>query len=100
MDVPQGGRLVCRKTGDEVAVSIRPETIRLSAAEANPGTVGNRLSGTVRNVAFLGDACRVDVQVGERLLQVKGAPDFAVADNAAVALVFEANNTLAVPKAG
>ena len=54
----------------------------------------------VRNVAFLGDACRGDVQLGERLLRVKGAADFAVSDNAEVELVFDANNTLAVPKAG
>ena len=51
-------------------------------------------------MAFLGDACRVDVLVGETLLQVKGAPDFALADNVEVELVFDANNTLAVPKAG
>ena len=104
VEVARGGRLACLKTGtmqtgDQVAVSIRPETIRLSMAE-DPGSDGNRLSGTVRNVAFLGDACRVDVQVGERLLQVKGAPDFAVSDNVEVHLLFEPNNTLAVPKAG
>ena len=104
VDVPQGGTLACVKggamqTGDQVAVSIRPETIRLSTTNLDGKTGGNRLSGTVRNVAFLGDACRVDVQVGERLLQVKGAPDFAVSDGVEVALVFDANNTLAVPKA-
>ena len=60
----------------------------------------NRLSGKVRHVAFLGDACRVDVLVGETLVQVKGAPDLALADNVEVELVFDANNTLAVPKAG
>ncbi len=105
VEVAEGRRLVCRKNGamregDDVAVSIRPETVRLSAAEAERREGGNRLSGTVRNVAFLGDACRVDVQVGERLLQVKGAADFAVSDNVEVDLVFDANNTLAVPKAG
>ena len=88
------------RNGDQVAVSIRPETIRLSTTEQDQGEGDNRLSGTVRNVAFLGDACRVDVQVGERLLQVKGAADFAMADNVEVALVFDANSTLAVPKAG
>ena len=88
------------QSGAEVAVSIRPETIRLSTADQERGTGVNRLSGKVRHVAFLGDACRVDVLVGETLLQVKGAPDFALADNVEVELVFDANNTLAVPKAG
>ena len=102
VEVAQGCTLACLKTGamqsgDRVAVSIRPEAIRLSAAE--PGAGGNRLSGRVRHVAFLGDACRVDVLVGESLLQAKAAPDFAAPDDLEVDLVFEANHTLAVPKA-
>ena len=105
VEIAQGRRLACMKTGAlqngaEVAVSIRPETIRLSQADQTRGTGDNRLSGTVRHVAFLGDACRVDVLVGETLLQVKGAPDLALADNVEVELVFDADNTLAVPKAG
>ena len=102
VEVAQGRTLACLKTGamrngDRVSVSIRPEAIRLSTPE--PGAGGNRLSGSVRNVAFLGDACRVDVLVGESLLQAKAAPDFAVPDDVEVDLVFEANHTLAVPKA-
>ena len=102
VEVSQGCTLACLKTGamqvgDRVAVSIRPEAVRLSAAD--PGAGGNRLSGSVRNVAFLGDACRVDVLVGESLLQAKAPPDFAAPDNVEVDLVFEANHTLAVPKA-
>ena len=97
VEIAESGRLACVKngamqTGDQVAVSIRPETVRLSTTGQDRGTGANRLSGTVRNVAFLGDACRVDVQVGERLLQVKGAADFAAPDNAEVELVFDANN--------
>jgi len=68
VEIAQSGRLACVKngamqTGDQVAVSIRPETVRLSTTGQDRGTGANRLSGTVRNVAFLGDACRVDVQV-------------------------------------
>ena len=105
VEIAQGQRLACVKTGTlqngaEVAVSIRPETIRLSQADQERGTGVNRLSGKVRHVAFLGDACRVDVLVGEALVQVKGAPDLALADNVEVELVFDADNTLAVPKAG
>ncbi len=44
------------QNGAEVAVSIRPETIRLSQAGQERGTGVNRLSGKVRHVAFLGDA--------------------------------------------
>ena len=105
VEIAQGQRLACVKTGTlqndaEVSVSIRPETIRLSQSDQTRGTGVNRLSGKVRHVAFLGDACRVDVQVGETLVQVKGAPDLALANNVEVELVFDANNTLAVPKAG
>jgi len=86
------------KNGDPVAVSIRPESIRLSTDQSGGGPNINRLSGTIQIVAFQGDACRVDVLIGGTLFQVKAAPHFVMPDAAAIDLVFDAEHTLAVPK--
>jgi len=104
IELSQGVRLRCTRTrplqkGQPVAVSVRPESIRLAEAAAEPGGRANRLSGAIRSVAFQGDACRVDIAVGDTLFQVKAPPDFTAAADAKIDLEFDAENTLAVPKA-
>ena len=44
------------KPGDRVTLSIRPERISVNP---EPGTFGNQVGGTVRDMAFLGDHLRV-----------------------------------------
>jgi iron(III) transport system ATP-binding protein len=103
VELPHGHRLHCTRTaplenGAPVAVSIRPESIRLSSDPSDGGTVTNSLSGTVQIVAFQGDSCRVDVLIGDTLFQVKTPPHFVMPADAAIDLVFDAKDTLAVPK--
>jgi iron(III) transport system ATP-binding protein len=103
VELPQGHQLHCTRTaplknGDPVAVSIRPESIQLSTDASDSGTKTNRLSGAIQIVAFQGDACRVDVLIGDIMFQVKAPPHFVMPEAAAVDLVFGAENTLAVPK--
>ena len=103
VELPQGHHLNCTRTaplekGAPVAVSIRPESIRLSSDASDGGAGTNRLSGTVQIVAFQGDSCRVDVLIGDTLFQVKTPPHFVMPADSAIDLVFDAENTLAVPK--
>ena len=103
VELRDGHKLHCTRTaplenGAAIAVSIRPESIRLSTGNADGPAGTNKMSGTVQSVAFQGDACRVDVLVGDTLFQVKTPPHFVMPDAAAINLVFDAENTLAVPK--
>jgi iron(III) transport system ATP-binding protein len=104
IELPTGHRLRCTRTapvkaGESVAVSIRPESIRLTNGGAEGGSNTNRLSGIIQIVAFQGDACRVDVLVGDTIFQVKAEPHFTMPAEASIDLIFDAENTLAVPKA-
>jgi iron(III) transport system ATP-binding protein len=105
VELAMGHRLRCTihgplANGATVAVSIRPETIQVATEKSDTatGSAQNRISGRVQNVAFLGDACRVDVLVGEVLFQAKAAPDFAMAAETEIDLVFATDDTLAIPK--
>lgn len=105
VELTTGHRLRCAthvvlERDSTAAISIRPETIRVATdkTETTAGGNENRLSGRVQNIAFLGDACRVDVLVGETLFQAKAAPDFAMPAEAEIELVFAAEDTLAIPK--
>ena len=49
-------RVVDCKPGDRVTLSIRPERVSVNP---EPGTFGNQVGGTVRDLAFLGDHLRV-----------------------------------------
>jgi iron(III) transport system ATP-binding protein len=104
VELTRGHKLHCTRTAphknsDQVTVSIRPESINISTDSTDGGPNTNRMSGTIQLVAFQGDACRVDVLVADTLFQVKAPPQFVMPVDAAIDLVFDPDNTLAVPRA-
>jgi iron(III) transport system ATP-binding protein len=92
--VPQG-------IGDpaSVAVSIRPESIRLlaRAGGAAAGAGENCLMGRVSAVTFLGASRRVDVVSDGVNLQVTTPADMALPADGEVLLVFAPERTVALP---
>ena len=82
-----------------VAVSIRPESIRLVAraggAAAGPGE--NCLAGRVSAVTFLGASRRVDVVSDGVNLQVTTAADMPLPADGEVLLIFAPERTVALP---
>jgi iron(III) transport system ATP-binding protein len=92
--VPQG-------IGDpaSVAVSIRPESIRLVArvGGAAAGAGENCLAGRVSAVTFLGASRRVDVLSDGVNLQVTTPADMALPPDGEVLLVFAPERTVALP---
>jgi len=81
-----------------VAVSIRPESIRLVARNGNSAGAGeNCLAGRITGVTFLGAARRVDV-VSEGLnLQVTTPADMPLPADGEVLLLFAPERTVALP---
>jgi ABC-type Fe3+/spermidine/putrescine transport system ATPase subunit len=90
--VPQG-------IGDpaSVAVSIRPESIRLLARGGAAAAGENCLSGRVSGVTFLGASRRVDVVSDGVNLQVTTPADMALPADGEVLLVFAPERTVALP---
>jgi len=82
-----------------VAVSIRPESIRLlaSAGGAAAGAGENCLMGRVSAVTFLGASRRVDVVSDGVNLQVTTPADMALPADGEVLLVFAPERTVALP---
>jgi iron(III) transport system ATP-binding protein len=82
-----------------VAVSIRPESIRLlaRAGGAAAGAGENCLMGRVSAVTFLGASRRVDVVSDGVNLQVTTAADMALPADGEVLLVFAPERTVALP---
>jgi putative spermidine/putrescine transport system ATP-binding protein len=77
------GPLATRLTGSPAPHTLRPERIRLLAADSTPAPGDLTLDGTVRDVVFLGSLTRYRVDVGGRDLVVvsqntDGAPDPAL----------------------
>lgn len=79
-------------------VSIRPEVIRLTTADSVHPQDTNVMQGSVQNVAFMGESCRVDVDTACGIFQVRTAPDFTSAGDTKVQLLFDVHDTIAVPK--
>jgi ABC-type Fe3+/spermidine/putrescine transport system ATPase subunit len=90
--VPQG-------IGDpaSVAISIRPESIRLLARGGAAAAGENCLSGRVSGVTFLGASRRVDVVSDGVNLQVTTPADMALPADGEVLLVFAPERTVALP---
>jgi iron(III) transport system ATP-binding protein len=84
-------------TGDDIAVSIRPEAVELKPAgtPARPGL--NRLNGTVLLGGFLGNMVRYSVKVGERTLQINASPETAFEIGCDVVLEFPGTAALGLP---
>jgi len=82
-----------------VAVSIRPESIRLiaRAGGAAAGAGENSLAGRVSAVTFLGALRRVDVVSDGVNLQVTTPADMALPADGEVLLVFAPERTVALP---
>jgi iron(III) transport system ATP-binding protein len=81
-----------------VAVSIRPESIRLIARDAGAAAAGeNCLSGRISGVTFLGAARRVDVVSDGVNLQVTTPADMPLPADGEVLLIFAPERTVALP---
>jgi iron(III) transport system ATP-binding protein len=82
-----------------VAVSIRPESIRLvaRAGGAAAGAGENCLAGRISAVTFLGASRRVDVISDGANLQVTTAADMPLPDDGEVLLIFAPERTVALP---
>ena len=80
-----------------VCVSVRPESIELVRPDGGNGKLGNRLSGRVSGVTFLGAACRVDVESDGISLQVTTPADVALPADGEVLLLFAPERTVALP---
>jgi iron(III) transport system ATP-binding protein len=81
-----------------VAVSIRPESIRLAARGAGTAVAGeNCLAGRISGVTFLGAARRVDVVSDGVNLQVTTPADMPLPADGEVMLLFAPERTVALP---
>ncbi len=81
-----------------VAVSIRPESIRLIARDEGTAALGeNCLAGRVSGVTFLGAARRVDVVSDGVNLQVTTPADMPLPADGEVLLLFAPERTVALP---
>ncbi len=100
-----GGRLVkClipHRIDDpsSVAVSIRPESIRLVARGSSPGDAGeNRLAGRISGITFLGSVRKVDVMSDGLNLQVTTPSDIPLPADGEVLLLFAPERAVALPR--
>ena len=76
--------------GQATTVSVRPESIVLTTADAGV------LRGTVSAASFLGGSARYDVALGDFIVRVVGSAEQVVAPGTAVGLVFAASSAVAV----
>lgn len=65
-EISVGNRVSGRPAGEAVSLALRPEAIALGRREGRDGLV----SGTIREVSFLGSVIRVRVEVGDALLSL------------------------------
>jgi iron(III) transport system ATP-binding protein len=82
-----------------VSVSIRPESIRLSAMPPPSGVSAgdNCLAGRISGVTFLGASRRIDVESDGVTLQVATAPDLPLPADGQVWLLFAPERAVALP---
>lgn len=104
VELPGGQVLHCLFPGaaaraDRVAVSIRPECLVLTAADAPAAPGGNRLDGVVASMGFLGNMNRYGIRVGDTVMHANTGPDTQFAAGAPVGLHVSHANTVAIPDA-
>jgi iron(III) transport system ATP-binding protein len=81
-------------SGDAVVMSVRPESIRLSAsAPVQEGTC-NRFQGLVENRSFVGNLNRYDVRCGSRLIVANTGPRTAIAPGETVSIEFDPEDAI------
>jgi iron(III) transport system ATP-binding protein len=81
-------------TGDGVVISVRPESILLSAGPPEAGTPRNRFSGQVENRGFVGNLNRYDVRCGSRLIVANTGPRIAIEPGETVHVAFDAEEAI------
>ena len=81
-----------------VAVSIRPEALFLTAADAVAPERSNTLPGVVVSTGFLGNMNRYAIRVGEALMHANTPPALLFAPGTAVALHVPHESTIALPE--
>lgn len=83
--------------GEDIAVSIRPESMDLQPLGAPARDGFNRLKGTVTLSGFLGNMIRYNVKVGGRTFQINMEPETAFEIGSDVFLEFPGSAALGVP---
>ncbi|MCW5687203.1 MAG: ABC transporter ATP-binding protein [Pseudolabrys sp.] len=82
------------KAGDVVTMSVRPESIRLSAVAGASEGGANRFSGQVENRGFVGNLNRYDVRCGDQLIVANTGPRTAIAPGETVTIEFDADDAI------
>ncbi len=83
----------------EVAVSVRPEDINLTAKKAKTKPEENSLQGTVTSASFLGNLIHYDVEgINGETFRVEGAANAPFEPGTSVSLTFPADRAVAVPR--
>ncbi|MBF9033266.1 ATP-binding cassette domain-containing protein [Rhodobacterales bacterium HKCCE2091] len=103
VEVTGGGRVLCRAetpVSGEVAVSIRPENIRLAGEGEATGAAGNAIAGRVASASFLGSIVHYEVEPdqGSAVFRVEGGPGTPFEIGARVAMSFRPEDALALPR--
>ncbi len=83
--------------GARRAVSIRPEALALTPADAPAREGHNRLLGVVAAQGFLGNMNRYGIRVGDTLMHANTGPETVFAPGTAVALHVPFDSTVAIP---
>ena len=85
--------------GMPVAVSVRPETISLTARGAAVRDTWNRIDGTVISSGFLGHTNRYMLRVGDLILQANTSPDTDLPAGQDVSISFSAESAVGLATA-
>jgi len=102
VDLPDGQVLHClfptaAARSDRIAVSIRPECLALTPADAPAAPGSNRLDGVVATTGFLGNMNRYGIRVGNAVMHANTGPETQFAAGAPVGLHVTHANTIAIP---
>ncbi|MCK9919197.1 ABC transporter ATP-binding protein [Microbacteriaceae bacterium K1510] len=80
--------------GDGVVISVRPESIRLSAMSTSDDGASNRFRGQVESRGFVGNLNRYDVRCGSHLIVANTGPRTAIAQGEAVSIAFDPEDAI------
>ena len=102
VNLPDGQVLHClfpaaAAGADRIAVSIRPECLALTPADAPDVPGSNRLDGVVATTGFLGNMNRYGIRVGEAVMHANTGPDTLFAAGTPVGLHVPHASSIAIP---
>lgn len=80
--------------GDGVVISVRPESIRLSAISMPDDGARNRFQGQVESRGFVGNLNRYDVRCGSHLIVANTGPRTAIPPGESVSIEFDAEDAI------